>query len=273
MKILVTGANGFLGSTVVELAKNAGHEVYATARTSENNRIVADLSSPVQIEHLLDSVVVPQAIINCASMVDFNDLSLNIQYSVNSLAPSLMAAWCVSNNSYLCQASSVSIHGTNLNVINSSSPTLLNTDYGKSKWLAEQMIEASGAIASYIRFGGIYGNNGSKHLSLNQVIRSAIKGIAPTIVGQGFARRNYIHVRDAANVLLYCVEKSLTGIRWSAGSESITIAEMMKAVCDVYMPDIKPVFSSGQEANNQIVESSEDIPKGLGFKDALEAYK
>ena len=272
MKILVTGANGFLGSTVVEVFQKAGHKVYATARKSENNRIEADLSNAVQIEQLLESVL-PEAIINCAAVADFGINCLSQQFPVNTLAPGIMASWCNKKNVYLCQVSGSIVHGTDMEIINCNSPISTNSDYGKSKWLAEQMIDASGASAISVRFSGIFGELGPNHLSLNRIIRAALKGNAPTIVGQGLAQRNYIHVRDAANVLLYCVENSLTGIRWSAGSESITIAEMMKAVCDVYMPGIKPVFSSGQEANNQIVESSEDIPIGLGFKEALLEYK
>ena len=82
MKILVIGANGFLGGYVVDVFKRANHDVYASARSSANERIECDLSSPSQLLQLLESVS-PDVIVNCAAVVDFGTDCLGVQYSVN----------------------------------------------------------------------------------------------------------------------------------------------------------------------------------------------
>ena len=272
MKTLVIGANGFLGGYVVDVFKRANHDVYASARSSANERIECDLSSPSQLLQLLESVS-PDVIVNCAAVVDFGTDCLGVQYSVNTLAPAIMAAWCKINNAYLCQVSGSIVHGTAVETVNEDTPISIKGDYGHSKWLAEQMIEASGATAVRVRFGGIFGVNGPEHLGLNRAIRAAKNGAVPSIVGNGLANRNYIHVIDAASVLLYCVENELTGVRWSAGRETHTIAELMQTICDVYLSGRSPDFTQGSEASDQIIETSLDLPKGLGFREALSIYK
>ncbi len=271
MKILVTGANGFLGNTVVELFKNAGHDIYATARTTENNRIECDLSNTSHLLQLIEKTT-PEVIVNCAAVVNFDTDYLAEQYPVNSLVSAIMAAWCNNNNAYMCQVSGSIVHGTTIEMVNSDTLISAENEYGLIKWLAEQMIEASGATAVRVRFSGIFGTEGPEHLGLNRAIRAARKGTVPSIVGRGIARRNYIHVIDAANVLLYCVENEISGVRWGGGRETHSIAELMQMICDVYLPDHSPEFIQGPEASDQIIEVSPDLPKGIGFREALSVY-
>jgi len=268
MKVLVTGTNGFLGHATVEVLECAGHEVIATARNSSESQIACDLADSRSLLKMLDSVV-PEAVVNCAATVNFGKSCFASLYAVNVLMPGIVAQWCRARGAYLCQVSGTLVHGTRMSKITSTSPINADTDYGQSKWLAEQLIEASGAAASRVRFGGIFGRDGPDHLGLNRAIRAAAGGQSPVVVGEGKAQRNYIHVADAAQVLLQCVEQQICGVRWAGGGEVLSINQMMQQICDIYLPSESPKFAECAEASNQIVESSPDLVTRHRFREAL----
>ena len=57
-----------------------------------------------------------------------------------------------------------------------------DTPYGKSKWLAEELIRMSGVNHCILRIGGVFGLNGPMHLGLNRTILNVIEKISPKII-------------------------------------------------------------------------------------------
>ena len=51
MKILITGATGFVGSHVTKLIVNQGHEVHAIIRENANTWRIDDIISSIHILH------------------------------------------------------------------------------------------------------------------------------------------------------------------------------------------------------------------------------
>ena len=256
-----------MGAEVFCTFENAGYSVVATARKTGESLIKLDLGIPESIIPILNKYQ-PDVIINCAAVADFTANIKNKLYPVNSLAPAIMASWCMTKGSYLVQASALLVHGVITPYIDSETSILLDTDYGKSKYLAEQMIEISGAKSAIIRFCGIFGANGPKHLGLNNMIRKAQKGIKPKIIGRGLAKRNYIHVSDAADILLACVKNQIQGVRWAGGKEVNNITEIFNTLCEVYKLN-PPLMEDGNESNDQVVKISDDLPIGKTFYEAL----
>jgi len=268
MKVLVTGSAGFLGKACVHLLKLNDYDVTAASRKQKAGNVACDLENVSDVIHLLEDVN-PDVIVNCAAIVEFSGNTLESQYTVNTLVPGVFADWCSKNDKYLLHVSTVAVHGCQAERISMS--TLINpdTDYAKSKWLAEELIQSSGVKFGIIRFGGIYGAFGPEHLGINRAINSAIKGTVPTIVGNGTAIRNYIHVDDAAKVIEHMVRNKIRGVIYSAGRDNMTVAEMLKAITKIFMPGEKPIFVSGSEAKDQIVETNIELPDFQSMHDAL----
>lgn len=269
MKVLVTGARGFLGSAVVSALVRAGHDVIGAARAAGEGCLAADLGRPETVMALLDSVQ-PDAIVNCAARVDFSTNVLPGLFPVNVLVPALAAQWCHARDRYLVQASTIAVHGVKAAEAGEAIPEVPDTDYGRSKWLAEQNIAQAGCRAVVLRFGGLFGRHGPDHLGLNRALRSAIVGKIPTLTGGGSAKRNYVFVHDAAAVIAHCLERAPEGVRWVGGSEVLTIRQMLESMCDVYLDGARPETAPGAEAADQIVRHSPDLPAGRGFRAALE---
>jgi len=93
LKILVTGAGGLLGSRIVELASESGHEVYGLYLNhppSMGFKIKMDITDFDGVEKLI-SQLKPHAIIHCAAITDVDlcernrDLALKVNYEATKI--------------------------------------------------------------------------------------------------------------------------------------------------------------------------------------------
>ncbi len=266
MRILVTGAGGFLGSAVLRVARAAGLSAIGSGRTGTEYDI--DLEDPCALLTALDRLR-PSAIINCAVRAEFGSGVLANLYGVNVLAPALMAGWTAKTQGRLIHASATLVHGSRAEQVDENSPVNPDTDYGRSKALAEELIRASGCKAAIVRLAGIFGKGGPEHLGLNRAIREATAGRPPVLKGTGSARRNYVYVDDAASALVHCATSGLSGTFHLAGPEGHSIGEMLEMVCEVFLPGTRPVVSAGKDGPSQIVNSSAVLPPGRSFRAAL----
>jgi nucleoside-diphosphate-sugar epimerase len=205
--------------------------------------------------------------------VDFTKGSMQEQYNVNALAPAILSSWCVSNGRHLVQTSGSIVNGDTITQFNNDSIETPINYYGSTKLLADRAIRLSQCDHTIVRFGGIFGEGGPNHLGINNVINQAKIGNIPTVIGKGNALRNYIHVQDAAKLLVYCLDKKIIGTHYSGNHQPISIAQMIKDICSVYLDGANPSYKDGSEAINQIIEVSNDLPQTMLFKDALIKYQ
>jgi nucleoside-diphosphate-sugar epimerase len=270
MRILVTGADGFLGASVVRALSTLGGEVLAVTRRGSggNGRVVCDLADPAAVNSLMADQR-PDSVVNLAARIDFNPGSLSTLYSVNALCPAIIAEYLRRSGGYMVHASTVAVHPLQSVRLNADSTIAPETDYGKSKWLAEQAIVASGCRSAIIRFGGIFGVGGAAHLGLNRAITQAREGQPPMLVGSGRASRNYIYVEDAALAVSSCVGSALTGLYFGAG-QARSMREMLQAICDVWLPGQAPISQAGAEARDQVIDASPELGRVRTFREALE---
>lgn len=257
MKTVVFGANGFLGCAVCRRLPNA----------IGLSRADCDLTNGTELVALLEHHQ-PEVIINCAVIADFGNPGIAALSVVNVQAPEMMAAWCKTRNAWLIQPSAAIVHGARFAVAKHRTPFNLDTDYGRSKYDADESIERTGCRATIIRFGGIYGFDGPTHLGLNRAISGAIKGIAPTIIGRGFACRNYICVDDAANLIAHVIETNRHGVIYAGGDEILTIADMIEIVSRSFGTG-PPIFAEGDDPSHSIVVSSPKLPATRPMADYL----
>ena len=266
---MVTGGDGFLGATVVRMLRGTYSEVLSLTRRAngDTGSVFCDLAVPSSVCSLLSNLA-PDCIVNLAATVDFSPRVLPQLYPVNSLSPAIMAEYCQRAGAVFVQASGVVVLGFRNVHLGSETPECPDTDYGRSKLIADYAILASGCAAAIIRFGGIFGDHGPQHLGLNRVIAQAKVGACPQIVGTGSARRNYIHVADAAAIICKCLAESIRGVLY-AGGEIRTILQMYQSVCDVWLPGKVPVLLGGEDGQDQIVRCSEVLGVTRSFDQCL----
>ena len=156
MKILITGASGFIGSFIVEEALRQGMETWAAVRGSSKKDFLQDerihfielnLSNQVQLEeqlkdHQFDYVVHAAGVTKCLNTADF--YRINTEGTKNLVRALISLKMPLKRFVYL---SSLSIFGAihekqPYKEIRENDTPRPNTEYGKSKLEAEQWLDS-----------------------------------------------------------------------------------------------------------------------------------
>jgi nucleoside-diphosphate-sugar epimerase len=271
-RVLVTGATGFVGRATVVALVEAGWQVTQGMRQKGADAVGAqcylDLSDPISVL-LLASRGPFDAIVHLGAHVGLAGVGLADMYEPNVLATGCFADLAKQWGAHLVFASTVIVGGVRSEHITMESPTLADTAYAQTKWLGEQLIEASSASHCILRIAGVFGLHGPTHLGLNRAIEGALCGKRPVLLGAGSALRNYVYVKDVARAISQVLDVRITGRHLLAGSETLSVAEMLGAICDTFLPGQSPEQKEGGEASDQVVETSVALPTPRRFRESL----
>jgi len=274
-KILLTGASGFIGlaiykklieeyivtrTTRVKANANAGDMLYLDLTKLETIANLSDL-------HDFDIVV------HFGAQIGWSEKDEQSMLISNVISTSLLARQAEKMGAKFILASAAIVHGVSTQDININSETNPDTPYGKSKWLAEELVKVAGVEYCILRIGGVFGLNGPSHLGLNLAISNALNNIAPIVHGTGDVNRNYIYLWDVAEAVDYVIRNNITGTHLLASSETISVSSMLENVCSVLMPDLSPKKCFGKTASNQLITPSNRLPKTRSFRNSLKDIK
>jgi len=269
-KVLVTGANGFTGSTLIKILQDSDWNIIPMTqwKIGLKNEVTIDFCDKGFMK-LLQGLSPVDAVVHLAARVGWDGSSRADLFQPNVLAAAELVNWAKHHNSYFVFASAASICGE-LNP-HIAAGCVLNTDndYLYSKWLGEEIIRMSGIKHAILRISGIFGKNGPTHLGINNAIASALQGTPPVQFGSGNIKRNYVYVKDLCDIIKYCLDNTIEGTHLVGGSQSNTMAEMLEMICEVLLPGKKPELRPGKEGHNQLIDHSPLLPHGRTFKEAL----
>ena len=241
MKILVTGASGFIGSFIVEEALRRGLEVWAAVRASSSrewlqdsriNFIELDFRSQQRLEEQLagysfDYVVHAAGVTKCLDKQDF--FRTNTEGTKNLVRALIALQMPVRRFVYL---SSLSIFGAireqqPYEEIRESDTPRPNTAYGQSKLLAEQFLESlnqgeneeteipnSQAENSFpyviLRPTGVYGPREKDYFLMAKSIK------AHSDFAVGFRRQDitFVYVKDVVQAVFLALDRGVTGRKY-----------------------------------------------------------
>jgi len=267
---LLTGYNGFLGRYTLRALKAAGWEVVLAGRSVPENGEYwqVDLARPEDVL-ALGAMPPPRAVVHLGANIGWPAKPEAELYAPNVLATGILADLAHRWGAKMIFASAAIVHGVRAECITPDSAINADTPYARSKLLGEQLIAASGAGHCILRFGGLVGADGPSHLGLNNAITAALAGKAPVRSGSGSARRNYLYVKDAAQVIVAALDSSLAGVHLVAGRDSLSIREMLDRLCAVMLPGSEVAVQDGGEARDQLILHSPALPMPRTFDDVL----
>lgn len=137
MRILVTGANGQLGSRLVRVLSAAGHRVLAYDQAQCN------IATPNAVEHLIHAA--PQLIVHCAAYTNVDGCARDpgLAYQVNTLGTQYVALACQALGAPLVYISTNEVFpGDAAGAYYEYDPVRPINAYGRSKWGGEQVVRA-----------------------------------------------------------------------------------------------------------------------------------
>jgi UDP-glucose 4-epimerase len=271
---LLTGASGFVGRRLAKRLRNEGWQVTGLSRRSEHpDDLAADLADPRTSIDLMETGKRFDVVLHLGASVALDASKGAELFASNVYGTAAIVRLAQLWQSKFVLASTIAVHGSRTPEISLSSCLDPDTAYAQSKLLAEQLVESSGIPSMVLRLSGIFGAAGPAHLGLNRAISGALSGTPPVRVGGGSAKRNYLYVDDAVEAFVWALSGMETGTRLVAGHEVSSVAEMLDEVCSVLLPASNVVVQPGAEANDQVVQTSSDLPPGHSFREALMSIK
>ena len=152
-RVLVTGASGMLGQTLVPVLRAGGFDVVAHGQANGMD-VAADLTDAAATQTLLDHVK-PEAIVNLVALtnVDQCEERPHLAYCLNVLTVETLAAWIVRNRpSHLIQISTDQVYD-GAGPHRETAVTIANT-YALSKYAGELAALNAGATVLRTNFFG-----------------------------------------------------------------------------------------------------------------------
>ena len=274
-KVLITGANGFVGRCLVRMLGGSGWQVVPLVRrgTGFDNEVVLDFCD---VDFLSKVAKLPKvdALVHLGGKIELGVGVREKLFKPNVLATAELADWSKSIGAYFLFSSTAIVSGSRNCCITSSSNLELDTDYGYSKWLAEELVKMSGVKSGILRIGGIFGQNGPSHLGINVAIDNALRGVRPVQYGDGSVKRNYIYIEDLCQIIRFCIERGLEGTHLVAGSSVNLVSEMLEIICDTLLPGHRPQHMISKSViYDQVIEHSTYLPQGRSFAEAIKDIK
>jgi UDP-glucose 4-epimerase len=228
LRVLVTGAAGFIGSNMVDRLLSAGHTVVGFDNMSTGQRYFLEKATgnPRFIFHqadLLEGQNLKQAMEECELVVHFAanaDVRFGIEHPRKDLDQNTIATWNVLEAMHeqgcrrIVFSSTGSVYGEpEIFPTPESCPFPVQTSlYGASKLAAESMIQAYcegfGLQAYIFRFVSILGERYTHGHVFDFYRQLSVHPERLHVLGDGHQRKSYLYVQDCIDAILTALERA-----------------------------------------------------------------
>lgn len=217
MKVLVTGASGFIGSALVHALTNKGNEVTCLIRNEEKKQKFHDMKMEFAVADITDRERLFESLKDLDVEAFFHLAAINplekdkkVQQRVNIDGMRNVIDACLKGKVGLfVYAQGTGVFGDVKGAwIDESTARNPDTDFAKTRSKAEEMLwqanKENGLPATVTIFGDVYGPAGwFADLIVNKLRDGSFK-----IPGSGDYYRSFVHVDDVANALALVAEKN-----------------------------------------------------------------
>lgn len=271
MLVAVTGASGFLGSHIADALTQRGHEVRlvdtcpSAWQATGQQMVIGDVTQREQMDHALAGV---ESVYHCAAVAD---LDVAASDPARTIEVNAMGALTVFTAARDCGAS---------RFVFASSMYALGTRggvYGASKAGAEALLwglsEAFDLPLTILRFGSLYGPRADPGNAIRRLVVALREGCGHVEYwGDGTEVREYIHVRDAANLSLRAADlSSPNGVFHISGRERLSTRQLLELMSEIAGLELD-VSYQGQPFTGRYRVTPHTIDRRIGVHLTSETY-
>ncbi|HSS74904.1 MAG TPA: NAD(P)-dependent oxidoreductase [Gaiellaceae bacterium] len=270
MKILLTGASGFVGGYLAPALVAAGHEVVALVRDPASYEAPDGVTALEANLESLGELPEADAVAHLAQAnVPFPDEAETL-YRVNTVSTlQLLEHARRSGARHFVYASSASVYGFGERPFREDDPAEFDNFYAVTKRNAERLVAAYGDFfgTAILRLVAPYGPGQSGRM-IPAVIGRVRDGQPVTLNGGGRPRMNPIYVEDAARAFVAALELDGNHIVNVAGEDVVGIDAIAKLAGEAL--GRKPVFDQGSpDAPGDVVADTTRFREVFALEDTV----
>ncbi len=235
MRILVTGASGFVGRALCPILLERGHDVSALVRRAGSQPphvrpLVGDLADGARLRELIASER-PECVVHLAAEIASQRSGRRLrEVNVHGTARLLDACTALAGDDRprwprFVFASTVVTGDAGGELLTEELPLPVQTPYGRSKQEGERLVRDSRLPAVVVRPSHVYGPGG---WYANELVAQLRRPGRFGVIGSGENLWDVVHVDDVASAFALAVESGVPGeIYHVVDDEPITFADFM----------------------------------------------
>jgi nucleoside-diphosphate-sugar epimerase len=277
MKVMLTGATGFVGRYVAKELERQGIEYVSLQRglACDDRAIQMDMLGTNALETLFEKIK-PTHLIHVAWYAEHGkywDSELNLQWVLATKR--LVEAFCSSGGQHVVITGTCAeydwSHGYCVEDVTPLKPKSL---YGickdTTRRIIELVVEKHGVSMSWARVFFPYGPGESSQRLIPSLFKAFKKEILPFGVNSS-SYRDLLHVEDAARAVLACAQSNFVGAVNISSGRPVQISEIVDVVARINNCDpevILKLVPENQETNNFLVGENKKL-RSLGWKQEI----
>lgn len=249
MRAVVTGAAGFIGSTLCDTLLQRGDDLvavdcftpYYPQMVKERNAsgfevTPIDLRSAELRELVEDVDVVFHLAAQPGVRASWSDFDECESHNVLATQRLLDAATAAPNRPRVVFASSSSVYGSAGGAVGEEAPLHPRSPYGVTKLAGEHLCvayaEEFGLRVTILRLFTVYGPRQRPDMAIHRLIDSALGGPPFPLYGDGQQRRDFTFVTDVVAALLAAAEADVkpASVFNVAGGSSVALVDLIEAI-------------------------------------------
>jgi len=248
-RILVTGSSGFIGSHVADILRKNDYEVVlfdsieSKYKTKNQKEFIGDILNENDIENAMQGC---DAIYHFAAQADIGDSSKSPPNTIKSNiigTQNILESARKHNVKRIMFASTIYVYSE------------LGSFYRVSKQACEKIIEEYqkefDINYTIFRFGSLYGPRANHFNGICYYLTQAIKNKKIVLKGDGEELREYIHVKDAAQLSMDALDNSFKNKHLIiTGNQQIKVKHLLLMIKEIFKGEISIEFGPAEELHH-----------------------
>ena len=253
MKILVTGASGYIGNKLVHALANQGNTIHAfdiasAAHLVQHPNIIFFRGDILNEESLAKAMQGCEQVYHTAGMVKLwaKDPDIFYRLHVGGTATILKTALRLGVGKVLHTSSCGVWTACNNFLFTENDPNIFsfNNDYDRSKFLAEELVReysSKGLHAVIVNLPRVYGPGQNRYSNaVNRFICQLLNSKISPLPWKLQTKTNYAFIDDVVKGNIQAMEKGLRGERYILGGENISYTKFIETLKQI--TDVKNIF-------------------------------
>jgi nucleoside-diphosphate-sugar epimerase len=221
MRVLVTGATGFVGRATCSELRGRGHDVVALVRRPGSEPdgtegIAGDISTPDESLNQALAKAKADCVIHLAAEIASQRSVAKIEATNVDGTRRLVEAAAASGSPKFVFCSTVVTGEANGELLEPDKPLPVETPYGRSKQDGERIVAESGLPHAIVRPSHVYGSGGWYEEEFVKRLRQPGRF---AVIGRGDNWWDVVRVEDVASALVDAAEKAPSGCIYHAADD------------------------------------------------------